>query len=71
MADEFNRFFVSVGQNTVDKIKSLANECGFKYNESLTPSQYPSSEQFSFSITDSEEIDRIITSMSSSKGPRD
>ena len=69
VADEFNQFFVSVGQNTVDKIKLLANECGFKYNESLTPSQYPSSEQFSFSITDSEEIGRIITSMSSSKAP--
>ena len=27
MADEFNQLFVSVGQSTVDKITSLANEC--------------------------------------------
>ena len=27
VADEFNRFFVSVGQSSVEKIQSLANEC--------------------------------------------
>ena len=69
VADEFNQFFVSVGQNTVDKIKSLTNECGFEHKDSCNPRQYPLSEQFSFSITDSEEVGRIITSMSSSKAP--
>ena len=58
VADEFNQFFVSV-----DKIKLLANECSFKYNESLTPSQYPSSEQFSFSI-DKKQVVKIYSATS-------
>ena len=60
VADEFNKFFVSVGQNTVNKIKSLANECSFELNENwFTPRQYPLSEQFSFSVTDSKHIEDI------------
>ena len=31
--DELNKFFISVGENTVNKVKSLANECKFELNE--------------------------------------
>ena len=33
VADEFNQFFVSVGQSTVNKIISLANECNLTLNQ--------------------------------------
>ena len=33
VADEFNQFFVSVGQSTVDKITPLANECNLTLNQ--------------------------------------
>ena len=47
VADEFNRFFVSVGQNSVDKIQSLANECNITLNQNyFIPKQYPLCEQF-------------------------
>lgn len=69
VADDFNQFFVSVGQKTVNDIKLLANECGFQRTESFIPRQYPLSEQFSFRTTDSEEICQIITSLSSNKAP--
>ena len=61
---------VSVGQNTVNKVKSLANECNFELNENwFTPRQYPLSEQFSFRVTDGKHIEDIITSMLSNKAP--
>ncbi|CAB4040195.1 Hypothetical predicted protein, partial [Paramuricea clavata] len=69
VANDFNQFFVSVGQNTVEDIKLLANECGYRRDVSFIPRQYPLSEQFSFRTTDSEEISQIISSMSSNKAP--
>ena len=68
VADEFNNFFVSVDQNTVNKIKSLANEhCHDLHEHRFTPRQHPIREQFSFSCTDSKEIKGIIASMPSNK----
>ena len=49
VANEFNTFFSSVGQATVDKINSLANEC--KYNlakPGFKPRMYGELEQFAW-----------------------
>ena len=70
VADEFNQFFVSVGQSAVDKITSLANECNLTLNESyFTPRQYALSDQFTPSTLDYKQIKRIITLMPSNKAP--
>ena len=48
-AENFNNFFVSVGNIMVDKINDLANDFGFECNrDRFAPRQYPLSEQFSF-----------------------
>ena len=70
VADEFNRFFVSVGQSSVDKIQTLANECNMTLNRNyFVPRQYPPCEQFHLNTTGSGEIERIISSMPSNKAP--
>lgn len=70
VADEFNRFFVSVGQSSVEKIQSLANECNITLNRNyFVPRQYPSCEQFHSNTVSSGEIERIISSMPSNKAP--
>ena len=70
VADEFNRFFVSVGQSSVEKIQSLANECNITLNRNyFVPRQYPSCEQFHLNTVGSGEIERIISSMPSNKAP--
>ena len=70
VADEFNQFFVSVGQSTVDKIPSLANECNLTLNQNyFTPRQYALSDQFTLSTIDYKQIERIITMMPSNKAP--
>ena len=44
-AENFNNFFVSVGNSTVDKINDLANDFGFECNrDRFAPRQYPLSE---------------------------
>ena len=64
VADEFNQFFVSVGQSTVDKITSLANECNLTLNQNyFAPRQYALSDQFTLSTID------YITMMPSNKAP--
>ena len=35
VADEFNQFFVSAGQSTVDKITSLTNECNLTLTRNI------------------------------------
>ena len=70
VADEFNRFFVSVGQSSIEKIQSLANECNITLNRNyFVPRQYPSCEQFPLNTVSSGEIERIISSMPSNKAP--
>ena len=70
VTDEFNQFFVSVGQSTVDKITSLTNECNLTPNQSyFTPRQYTLSDQFTLSTIDYKQIECIITSMPSNKAP--
>ena len=70
VADEFNQFFVSVGQSTVDKITSLANECNLTLNQNyFVPRQYASSDQFTLSTVDYKQVERIIAAMPSNKAP--
>ena len=70
VANMFNDFFTSVGQTTVDKIKTLA----FEYNYDLTklnfvPRHYPLSEQFSLHPVECKQVEQIVTSMPSNKAP--
>ena len=49
VAKEFNEFFNSISQNTVEKIYSLANECSYDLTQSsFVPRCYLPSQQFSF-----------------------
>ena len=49
VAKEFNEFFNSIGQNNVEKIYSLANECSYDLTQSsFVPRCYLPLQQFSF-----------------------
>ena len=70
VADEFNRYFVSIGQRTVDKITSLANEYNLGHNKSyFSPRHYLLAEQFTLRAIFSKQIECITTSMPSNKYP--
>lgn len=70
MANEFNQFFTSVGKTTLDKIQSLANECGYiPSHASFVPIQYPLSEQFTFRNVECCEIERVVGSLANNKAP--
>ena len=71
MAKEFNEFFTSIGQNTVDKIYSLANECSYDPTQSSFVLRcYLPSQQFSFRPVNCGEVKKVITLMPSDKAPR-
>ena len=68
MANEFNQFFSSVGEKTVDKVKTLAQECNYVLAQHLfTPRSFPSAQQFSFRSMEQCEIENIILSMPTGK----
>ena len=70
MAKELNEFFTSVGQNTVEKIYPLANECSYDLTQSsFVPTRYHSSQQFSFRSVNCGEVEKVITSLASDKAP--
>ena len=71
LADEFNQFFASVGENTVKKINALAEKFSYALNESaFVPREYPSSEEFVFHSTVKwDQVERIINAMSTNKAP--
>ena len=70
VADDFNQFFVSVGQSTVDKITSLANECNLTLNQNyFVPRQYTLSDQFTLCTIDYKQVEHIIAAMPSNKAP--
>lgn len=50
IANDFNRFFSSVGQVAVDRINSLANECNFDLSASVFDPRriFPVTDQFNF-----------------------
>ncbi|CAB4039843.1 Hypothetical predicted protein, partial [Paramuricea clavata] len=70
VAEEFNNFFASVGNNAVHKINDLANEFGFDCDrDRFTPRQYPLTEQFSFKEVEPAIVGSIISSMPNNKAP--
>ena len=71
LADDFNQFFVSVGENAVKRINALAENFNYESNESaFVPREYPPSEEFVFHPTvKCEQVERIINAMSTNKAP--
>ena len=64
VADEFNKYFTSIGKNTIHKIQSLASECNYDLTQpSFVPRCYPLSEQFTFSTVECCEIQKVINSI--------
>ena len=63
-------FFTSVGQNSIQKIKTLAEQCNYDFtNPSFVPRIYTQTQQFSFKEIGCKEIERVISSMPSGKAP--
>ena len=70
VADEFNCFFASIGENTIKKINAMAADFNYKLKETpFTPRVYPTSEQFSFSVVECNQVETIVKSMASNKAP--
>ena len=68
ITNEFNKYFTSIGQSTIRKIQSLANECNYDLAQSsFVPKCYPSSQQFTFRPVECSEIEHIIFSMPTGK----
>ena len=68
VANDFNRFFTSVGQVAVDKINSLANECNFDLSPPVPdPAIFPVTDQFNFTHMDCYEVAQIVRSMPGNK----
>ena len=62
VTNEFNKYFTSIGQNTIHKIQSLANECNYDLAQSsFVPKCYPSSQQFTFRPVERTEINSMPT----------
>ena len=62
--------FTSVGKTTLEKIKSLADECGYTPSHvSFVPIQYPLSEQFTFGDVAYYEVERVVKSLANNKAP--
>lgn len=70
VANDFNRFFSSVGQVAVDRINSLANECNFDLSApAFDPRIFPVADQFNFMHVDCDEVAQIVRSMPANKSP--
>jgi hypothetical protein len=71
VANEFNTFFASIGENTVEQVQRLAEQSNYdSNNHPFVPRQYSQEEQFSFRIVKSEEVENVINSMPTGKAPR-
>ena len=70
VANEFNTFFSSIGQTTIEKVKLLADECKYDLTKSIfTPRIYAESEQFVLQMVESKQVHDIINSMPTNKSP--
>ena len=70
VANEFNTFFSSIGQTTIEKVKLLADECKYLPTKSVfTPRIYAESEQFVLQMVESKQVHDIINSMPTNKSP--
>ena len=72
VANEFNQFFSSVGENTIKKIKEMAAtaECNYTLGRNSFQARiYPTSEQFSFTPVKCHQVEAIIKNMAPNKAP--
>ena len=72
VANEFNQFFSSVGENTIKKIKEMAAtaECNYTLGRnSFQARNYPTSEQFPFTPVKCHQVEAIIKNMAPNKAP--
>ena len=70
VANEFNRFFTSVGRGTVDKIDSLASQCNYDRSKSVfVPRKHPEANQFNFKPVECSEVASVVWSMPLNKSP--
>ena len=67
--DEFNKFFISVGETAVHSAANLASAYGFAMKE-VTPRVFETSEDlFMFQSVASSEVKKVIMQMPSNKAP--
>ena len=70
VANEFNSFFASVGDNTIKKIEVLAREANYNLGKcSFVPKNYSLPDQFTFSTVPHNQVESIVKSMASNKAP--
>ena len=70
MANEFNSFFASVGDNTVKKISDLASKFNFELNNNpFIPRTFALLEQFTFNPIECKQVQAIVNSMATNKAP--
>ena len=71
LANEFNRFFVSVGENAANKSEQLAKSYGLDTRSSLisTNVTYAEAEQFEFQPVFCADVRKVIMAMPSNKAP--
>ena len=69
VANDFDRFFTSIGQVAVDQINYLANECNFDPSApAFDPRIFPAAtDHFNFKHVDCDEVAPIVKSMPASK----
>ena len=64
IANDFNKYFCSIGKNTVKKINLMAEEFNCDLNQTkFVPRTFPPSEQFAFNVVSQEEVRQIIIAM--------
>ena len=66
--DEFNKFFISVGETAVHSAANLASAYGFAMKE-VTPRVFETSEDLLFQSVASSEVKKVIMQMPSNKAP--
>ena len=71
LANEFNRFFVYVGENAANKSEQLAKSYGLDNRSSLisTNVTYAEAEQFEFQPVSCADVRKVILAMPSNKAP--
>ena len=71
MANQFNNFFVNIGENTIQKISTLAEQFRCEdHNFTFVPQEYTVSKQFFFDDNvNVDVVQKIIKSMAPNKSP--
>ena len=69
VANEFNQFFTSVGQNTNKSIQSLIFKADDFNSTEFVPLNHPISEQFHFGTVTANEVQAVVMSIPSNKSP--